>query len=183
MKKIIVIASFILLGVLLTGCMSMFGSDEDTDNNEITEEETVEAEENEEAEKKEVDADPTESTDPSSDVDNTSTDEVETEECDEDYDVFLEELPNEFPMPECAIVGNVLVDDSRVDSTYETEDDWSNLYAFYKNYLGDDIEQQNQVLNENKGDLSGNIDGGKLEIEIKEIEDDYTKVRVFYRFP
>lgn len=193
MKKIIIIASLFLISVLLVGCMSMLGlgSDkEETDTNEIETEETdtneVKADENEEVEVKEEENETdTEPLDSSSETDtNTeSTDQQATEDCAENYDVFLEELPDDFPMPECAIIGNVLVDNNRVDSTYETEDDWSDLYSFYKDYLGENIEQQNQVLDEEKGDLSGNINGGKLDIEIKEIEDNHTKVRVFYRFP
>lgn len=181
MKKIIIIISLFLISVLLVGCMSMLGlgsEKEDTDTNEI------ETEVNKDIEVKEENTDtkPVDSTS-ETDTNSESTDQQATEKCDENYDVFLEELPDDFPMPECAIIGNVLVDNNRVDSTYETEDDWSDLYSFYKDYLGENIEQQNQVLDEKKGDLSGNIDGGKLEIEIKEIEDNHTKVRAFYRFP
>lgn len=189
MKKTMIIASLFLLSVILAGCMSIPGfSKEDTDPNVVPEETEVQEEpeemeidesENEEA----VNTETTEENGETESTDASATDSKTNGECEDDYSVFLEELPDDFPMPECAIVEGVLVDNNRVDASYEVEGDWSDLYSFYKDYLEGNIEEQNQILNEEKGRLVGLIDDGKIEIDIKKTEDNYTAVRVFYKFP
>ncbi len=184
-----------LLGLLfLAGCVSIPIGDDvlkiSTEGIEFVEEvdsslEDIEEEMGEQEVVGQEEKDEEQEADPENEEIDSTASEEDTEEvktCEEDYSVFLEELPEDFPMPECAVIGNILLDNSRFDGSYHVKGDWEDTFNFYKEYMGENIESRNQNPTELDGQLEGIINGGNMYINISQSEN-IVEVRVHYRFP
>src|SRR5690625_522673 len=139
MKRLLLSFSFIIMAILLTGCISIPIGDStleiSTDGIDFVSSDDGGKEGDLTVDDGEADDTPEENgegTDEPEKVDDSADATADTSgssgNCDNDYSELLNELPFELPMPDCAEITNISIRQNTVDSYYVVEGNWKDIF-------------------------------------------------------
>lgn len=186
MKKVIFSISFICMSIILSGCSIPIGDNVlhiSTDGIEFEEKEgssdVVEEVDAEEETDKEENIDLGEEAE--EDAESTTSTNDSTNKCDDDYSVITDNLPPNTPIFDCAEITSVSQTDQYIDAYYTAPGDWNDIFNMYKDFLGDNLTEQQQSPQDGNANVKGLIDGKSIEFKMYQKEQE-VEVRVIHYF-